>query len=88
MIDGVLSFTTQIGKVSLAINSGSAHKTVTPIQRKLSKLGKYLIVLAIGLCAIVVGIGLAWHKDVRTTINIGLRYVKFHLLFFFFGKKR
>jgi magnesium-transporting ATPase (P-type) len=60
----------------MAINSGSTH-TVTPIQRKLTKLGQYLIVLAIGLCALVVGIGLAWHKDMRTTINIGLRYIDF-----------
>ncbi|KAI9287730.1 hypothetical protein BC943DRAFT_274467 [Umbelopsis sp. AD052] len=63
---------TEIGKVSMAINSGSEKRVITPIQRKLAKLGQYLIVIAVGLCALVVGIGLAWKKDAKTTINIGL----------------
>jgi Ca2+-transporting ATPase len=57
----------------MAINSGSEKRVITPIQRKLAKLGQYLIVIAVGLCALVVGIGLAWKKDTKTTINIGLR---------------
>ncbi|KAH8555889.1 hypothetical protein BGW37DRAFT_543530 [Umbelopsis sp. PMI_123] len=63
---------TEIGKVSMAINSGSEKRVITPIQRKLAKLGQYLIIIAVGLCALVVGIGLAWKKDAKTTINIGL----------------
>lgn len=49
----------------------------TPIQRKLSKLGIYLVILAIFLCALVVVIGVIWKKDARQMVNIGLRLVFF-----------
>ncbi|KAI8333613.1 hypothetical protein BC941DRAFT_380062 [Chlamydoabsidia padenii] len=63
---------TEIGKISSAIQAGSKTKTKTPVQRKLDKLGKYLVLIAILLCALVVIIGVAWKKDVRTTVNVGL----------------
>lgn len=58
----------------MAIQAGSKRKTETPIQRRLSKLGKYLVLFAIVLCALVVIIGIAWKQNIRTMINIGLRY--------------
>ncbi|KAI8099458.1 uncharacterized protein BX664DRAFT_363403 [Halteromyces radiatus] len=63
---------TEIGKISSAIHAGSKGKTKTPVQRKLDKLGKYLVLIAILLCALVVIIGVAWKKDVRTMVNVGL----------------
>ena len=63
----------QIGKISSAIQAGSKRKQKTPIQRRLDKLGKILVLIAIVLCALVVVIGIAWKHDVRTTVNIGLR---------------
>ncbi|KAI9028210.1 hypothetical protein CLU79DRAFT_787889 [Phycomyces nitens] len=63
---------TEIGKISTAIQKGSKRKTKTPIQRKLARLGLYLVALAVVLCALVVVIGIAWKKDVKTMVNIGL----------------
>ncbi|KAI7878337.1 calcium ATPase [Lichtheimia hyalospora FSU 10163] len=63
---------TEIGKISSAIQAGSKRKQKTPIQRRLDKLGKILVLIAIVLCALVVVIGIAWKHDVRTTVNIGL----------------
>ncbi|CEP13383.1 hypothetical protein [Parasitella parasitica] len=63
---------TEIGKISAAIQSGSKHKVKTPIQRKLAKLGIYLVALAIFLCALVVVIGVIWKRDARDMVNIGL----------------
>lgn len=63
----------QIGKISAAIQSGSKRKVKTPIQRKLTKLGIYLVALAIFLCALVVVIGVIWKRDAREMVNIGLR---------------
>lgn len=66
---------TEIGKISTAIQFGSKHKVKTPIQRKLSKLGFYLVALAIFLCALVVIIGVIWKKNARDMVNVGLRFV-------------
>ncbi|KAI8643707.1 hypothetical protein BD408DRAFT_385071 [Parasitella parasitica] len=63
---------TEIGKISAAIQSGSKNKVKTPIQRKLAKLGIYLVALAIFLCALVVVIGVIWKRDARDMVNIGL----------------
>lgn len=52
----------------------------------MTKLGHYLVALAIFLCALVVIIGIAWKKNVKDMINIGLRFIFliFIILFFFF----
>ncbi|CAO3636431.1 unnamed protein product [Cunninghamella blakesleeana] len=63
---------TEIGKISTAIQDGSKNKNKTPVQKKLDKLGKYLVLIAILLCILVVVIGIAWKKDVVTMINVGL----------------
>lgn len=64
----------QIGKISTAIQKDAKKKVKTPIQKKLTKLGHYLVGLAILLCALVVIIGVAWKKNVKDMINIGLRF--------------
>ncbi|RHZ46800.1 hypothetical protein Glove_606g143 [Diversispora epigaea] len=61
---------TEIGKISAAISS--SKKTITPIQRKLSKLGKILVVVSIFLCVLVIVIGVAYRHDAKEMINIGL----------------
>ncbi|KAI9270797.1 hypothetical protein BDA99DRAFT_502701 [Phascolomyces articulosus] len=63
---------TEIGKISTAIQAGSKRKTKTPIQRRLDKLGKYLVLIAIVLCILVTVIGIAWKKNVQEMINVGL----------------
>ncbi|CAO3660084.1 unnamed protein product [Rhizopus microsporus] len=63
---------TEIGKISTAIQKDAKKKVKTPIQKKLTKLGHYLVGLAILLCALVVIIGVAWKKNVKDMINIGL----------------
>ncbi|KAI7905785.1 uncharacterized protein BX663DRAFT_500904 [Cokeromyces recurvatus] len=63
---------TEIGKISAAIQSGTKHKVKTPIQKKLGKLGIYLVALAIFLCALVVVIGVIWKRNAKEMVNIGL----------------
>ncbi|OAD01022.1 hypothetical protein MUCCIDRAFT_42770 [Mucor lusitanicus CBS 277.49] len=50
----------------------SLHKSKTPIQKKLGRLGKQLVLLSIVLCLLVVAIGLAWKKDIKHMLNVGL----------------
>ncbi|RUO95306.1 P-type ATPase [Jimgerdemannia flammicorona] len=47
---------TEIGRISTAISAGANSKMRTPIQRKLSRLGKYLVLLAIVLEMVNVGL--------------------------------
>lgn len=49
----------------------------------MTKLGHYLVALAIFLCALVVVIGIAWKKNVKDMINIGLRFIFLIFIFFF-----
>ncbi|RUS33880.1 E1-E2 ATPase-domain-containing protein [Jimgerdemannia flammicorona] len=63
---------TEIGRISTAISAGANSKMRTPIQRKLSRLGKYLVLLAIVLCVLVVVIGIAWKNPIREMVNVGL----------------
>lgn len=61
---------TEIGKISNAISS-TPH-TKTSIEIKLSKLGTILVIIAIGLCIVIVVIGILWKRDARDTILVGL----------------
>ncbi|KAJ3358854.1 P-type ATPase [Allomyces javanicus] len=61
---------TEVGKISSAITATPA--VITPIQRKLAKLGKILVVLSFVLCALVVVIGLAWKREVVQMIKVGI----------------
>ena len=42
---------TQMGKIAKLLDS--SKETQTPLQQKLSKLGKYLGFLAVGICAVI-----------------------------------
>ncbi|KAJ2616930.1 hypothetical protein H4S08_000528 [Coemansia sp. RSA 1365] len=53
---------TEIGKISVAINRSSATVRKTPIQKKLTRLGLWLVVLALSLCAIIVICGVSWGR--------------------------
>ncbi|CAG8578607.1 10329_t:CDS:10 [Ambispora leptoticha] len=61
---------TEIGKISAAITTSSNMQT--PIQRKLARLGIWLVVLAIILCVLVVVIGLAYKRNSKDMISIGM----------------
>ena len=51
----------------------------------MTKLGHYLVALAIFLCALVVIIGIAWKKNVKDMINIGLRFIFLIFIILFFA---
>ncbi|KAJ2161890.1 hypothetical protein GGF46_001081 [Coemansia sp. RSA 552] len=53
---------TEIGKISVAINRSAATVRKTPIQKKLTRLGLWLVVLALSLCAVIVVCGVAWGR--------------------------
>ncbi|CAG8432950.1 9868_t:CDS:10 [Diversispora eburnea] len=59
---------TEIGKISAAISSSKT--TITPIQRKLSKLGKLLVAVSIFLCALVIIIGVVYKHEAKAMINV------------------
>ena len=61
---------TEIGRINDAIVS-QPHQT-TAIQRNLANLGKWLILVAIVLCAAIIGMGVAWGNDIGKTIKIGV----------------
>ncbi|KAJ1818698.1 hypothetical protein LPJ60_004184 [Coemansia sp. RSA 2675] len=53
---------TEIGKISVAINRSASTVRRTPIQKKLTRLGLYLVLLALSLCAIIVICGVSWGR--------------------------
>ncbi|KAJ2707296.1 hypothetical protein FB645_000807 [Coemansia sp. IMI 203386] len=53
---------TEIGKISVAINRSASTVRKTPIQKKLTRLGLWLVILAISLCAIIVICGVSWGR--------------------------
>ncbi|KAL6591922.1 calcium ATPase [Neocallimastix californiae] len=61
---------TEIGKISNSITSQPQAKT--SIQRKLDILGKWLVVIAIVLCIIIVIINICYGNKIKETIEIGL----------------
>lgn len=61
---------TEIGKISALIVNQKHQRT--NIQEKLATLGKWLILVAVVLCAIVVVIGVAWGNNAGETAKIGV----------------
>ncbi|KAJ2260211.1 hypothetical protein GGI01_003145, partial [Coemansia sp. RSA 376] len=53
---------TEIGKISVAINRSASTVRRTPIQKKLTRLGLYLVLLALSLCAVIVICGVSWGR--------------------------
>ncbi|KAJ2757224.1 hypothetical protein IWQ56_006273, partial [Coemansia nantahalensis] len=52
----------EIGKISAAISRSASTVRKTPIQRKLTRLGLWLVLLALALCATIVVSGVAWGR--------------------------
>ncbi|ORZ31211.1 hypothetical protein BCR44DRAFT_119611 [Catenaria anguillulae PL171] len=61
---------TEVGKIASAITAQPAM--VTPIQRKLDILGKILVLVSFLLCALVVGVGLAYGESFARMIKVGI----------------
>jgi Ca2+-transporting ATPase len=61
---------TEIGKISKAISS-TPH-TKTNIEVKLSWLGLWLVVISLVLVILIVVIGIAWKRDTKDMIHVGL----------------
>lgn len=61
---------TEIGKISTAINKSPT--LMTPIQRKLKKLGLWLVLVAVILSVLVVVIGLIRKQPVKKMIKLGV----------------
>lgn len=53
---------TEIGRISVAINRSSSTVRKTPIQKKLTRLGLWLVILAVSLCAVIVICGVSWGR--------------------------
>ncbi|KAJ2842058.1 hypothetical protein J3B02_005691, partial [Coemansia erecta] len=53
---------TEIGKISVAINRSASTVRKTPIQKKLTRLGLWLVILALSLCAVIVICGVSWGR--------------------------
>ena len=52
---------TEVGKIATIINS--TEENITPLQKKLDKLGKTLGIVALIICVIIFVVGLAYGKD-------------------------
>jgi P-type Ca2+ transporter type 2C len=61
---------TEIGKISKAISS-TPH-TKSQIELKLSRLGMWLVLIAVLLVALIVVIGISWKRDAKTMAFIGV----------------
>ncbi|KAI8589364.1 hypothetical protein BDZ88DRAFT_151669 [Geranomyces variabilis] len=61
---------TEIGRISSAITAAPKRKTA--LQIKLAKLGKWLVALSIGLCALIIVIGIAYKRDTLEVIKVGV----------------
>jgi Ca2+-transporting ATPase len=65
-----IGLATEIGKISAAITSQPHQKT--PIQKRLDRLGVWLVAIAVILCALVVVIGVAWRNPVMDMVEVGI----------------
>ncbi|TPX50204.1 hypothetical protein SeLEV6574_g01036 [Synchytrium endobioticum] len=61
---------TEMGKISKALTSQRVQRT--RIQIKLANLGKWLVVVSVTLCLLVVVIGLAWKRPALEMIEVGI----------------
>eukprot|EP01111_Echinosteliopsis_oligospora_P014583 TRINITY_DN5519_c0_g1_i1.p1 TRINITY_DN5519_c0_g1~~TRINITY_DN5519_c0_g1_i1.p1 ORF type:complete len:699 (-),score=251.22 TRINITY_DN5519_c0_g1_i1:1329-3425(-) len=63
---------TEVGKISGALASVASKTKKTPLQRKLSKLGKWLVGIALILCILVVVIGVVRGNNLMNMIKTGI----------------
>ncbi|KAJ3019984.1 P-type ATPase [Thoreauomyces humboldtii] len=61
---------TEIGRISKAITAAPKRKTI--LQIKLARLGKWLVALSIGLCALIIVIGILYKQDTLEVIKVGV----------------
>lgn len=61
---------TEIGKISSAISSAPHVKT--DIEKKLSQLGLWLVILSFLLVILIVVIGIAWKNDAKEMVLVGI----------------
>ncbi|KAI8906601.1 hypothetical protein DFJ77DRAFT_195075 [Powellomyces hirtus] len=61
---------TEIGRISSAITA--APKRKTQLQVKLARLGLWLVALSIGLCALIIVIGVLYKRDTVEMVKIGV----------------
>eukprot|EP01136_Pigoraptor_vietnamica_P016324 Opistho-1_new@60225 len=61
---------TEIGRISKSIAAAQPPKT--PLQAKLDRLGKFLVVVSVVLCGVVVGIGIARGNDAMDMVKVGI----------------
>lgn len=66
---------TEIGKISSAITN--TPNVVTPIERKLKRLGIWLVALAILLSILIVIINVVRGNNLKETIKVGVSYSSF-----------
>ena len=50
--------TTEVGRIYSALTASAGETIITPLQRKLGTLGKWLVLVSVVACAAVIGIGL------------------------------
>ncbi|KAJ3348983.1 P-type ATPase [Entophlyctis luteolus] len=61
---------TEIGRISKAITSTKTEETA--IQKKLHSLGKWLVILSVFLCVLVIVIGVAYHHPALDMVKVGV----------------
>ncbi|KAI9017416.1 hypothetical protein BC832DRAFT_617978 [Gaertneriomyces semiglobifer] len=61
---------TEIGKISSAITA--APKKQTGLQKKLARLGMWLVAASIFLCVLIIVIGVAYKRDTVETVKVGV----------------
>jgi magnesium-transporting ATPase (P-type) len=61
---------TEIGKISKAISS--TLQTKSQIEHKLSKLGMWLVIIAVVLVGLIIVIGISWKRDAKAMTLIGI----------------
>ncbi|KAJ3030919.1 UNVERIFIED_CONTAM: P-type ATPase [Siphonaria sp. JEL0065] len=61
---------TEIGRISKAITGTKNEET--PIQKKLHSLGKWLVLLAVFLCILVIVIGIAYKRPALDMVKVGM----------------
>lgn len=61
---------TEIGKISEAL--ASTPQAPSSIERKLTTLGKWLVLICLVLVILIVGIGVAYRRDAIEMVKVGI----------------
>ena len=63
---------TEMGQISSLMVSGKQEDLTSPLQKKLSVLGKVLVIIAAALCTLVLAAGLARRQPVKEIVKVSL----------------